>query len=343
MKIEKTERSVNTEWRVKSLKPLLLMLVPVFFFFVFFVMAKKSKQDAYKKLGYFFGALSIVSLVLVLLGTLYYPLFYCVTLHIGAWVLCLMRAIKLRKRYQQYLEWAQEDEDQERNALVFDEQWRRLNGLWRIWSCIPLLGGLGTYYAARKIGNRALKLFSVCWVIYGLAIFVAVNMLMIAQVDMTLFVMSAAIFLIYPCICVPPLVTGLFYEDYLNAAAQMNAADMAEYPVMQSVGWRIKNSLWQALTFVPYIGTMGLFFVGIHRNNGKVLLWASVLCLSEMACIAGPSFLLGLAPLQGLPMLSGIAGLLGMLWFFVYIMVIYYGTLIRYDMLWERAYDLENN
>ena len=343
MKTASNGRTIDASWRIKSLKPLLLMLVPIFFFFVFFVMAKKSKQDGYKKLGLFFGALSIVSFVLVLAGTWYQPLVYCVTLHLGAWALCLYRAIKVCKRYQQYLEWAQEDEEKERDARVQDSKWRFFSSLWLIWSCIPLLGGLGTYFVGHRIGNRALKIYSVCAIVFSLVLFVTASLLFATAMKIETFAMAIGAVLIYANICIPILLAGIYRQEYLDAFAKMQTQDCSQYPVMNSLVWRCKNSLWQLLTFVPYIGTMGLFIVGVHRSNLKVLLWACVLCLSELACVAGPSLLLSFQPLQGFALLQTVAGILSFLWFFVYIMVIYYGALIRYDMLWERAYDLENN
>lgn len=335
-------RMYDTTWRMKSFKPFLLLFVPVFFFFVFFVMEKKTKTNAYRRLGLFYGVISIVTFIAGVMGIVYQPLLCVLLLHIGTWALCVLQIFRLRKKYQQLLEWAQEDDEERRNTLIYQKSWRVRNSLWCVWSCIPLLGGLGTYFLGRRIDSGKLRLFGIVAILFSLALYVCVNLLLISDQPITTLLVALAIIIAYPCLCIHPMLAVLFYEEYMDCTANMWEEDFSDYPVMSGMGWRIKNSLWQAVTFLPYVGTMGLFYVGLQRESGKVLLGASLLCIAEMACVAGPAVLIqNEAWVAAWPMLKGIAAIVSALWFFVYILVVFYAMTIRWDMLRLRAWASE--
>lgn len=338
--MEKNMGDLN--WRMKSYRVLLLLLIPVFYFSALFYMGKKSKQDGYIKLGLFFGAVSVVTFIAVVMGLVFQPLFYALILHLGCWAMCVIQTLRLRQQYLQYLEWAIEDEEKKRDPLVFKKSWRRRNALWCLWDCVPFMGGLATYFMGRRLENRKLMWVGVGSFLLTVVAVVAAGVL--PQVDQTTgaILIAAVIILAYSTVCVHPLLSGYYFEEYLDATAAMWNEDLADYPVMKQIGWRVKNSLWQIATFIPYLGTFGLLFVGLHRENGKVLLKASLLCVAELICLAGPSMLMGNAELlQAYPMLVHAASTVSVLWVFVYLLMVFFGAVIRWDMLRERAQMLE--
>lgn len=336
------KRMDDLNWRMKSYRVLLLLLIPVFYFSVLFYMGKKSKQKGYIKLGLFFGAVSLLSFVIGAMGMVFSPLLYAFGLHLGCWVMCLIQTLRLRQQYLQHLEWELEETEQRRDPIVFRKNWRLRNALWCVWDCIPLLGGLATYFMGRRLENRKLQWLGVGSFLLVLVMVVVGGLLSEADRTAGAVLLVLAVILGYSTICIHPLLAGFYFEDYLDATAAMWNEDMNDYPVMEKTGWRVKNSLWQIATCIPYAGTFGLLFVGLHRENGKVLLGASVLCIAELICLTGPSFLLGNAELlKAYPILENMASVIGILWFFVYALMIFYGAVIRWDMLRERAWMLE--
>lgn len=335
------KRMDDLNWRLKGYRCMLLSLIPVFYFSGLLFMGKKAKQESYTKLGLFFGALSLITFIIGAMGLVFRPLFYALVLNLGGWAMCIMQMLRLRQQYQQYLEWAQEDAEKERDPMVFQKSWRWRNALWCFWDCIPLLGGLATYFMGRRMENKPLKWFAVLSTLSILALFVYFSMMLVAGQALSNFVAALAIIVVFSCVCVHPLLAGFFFEDYLDATAAMWKEDGSDYPQMMTTSWRVKNSLWQMLTCIPYVGSLGLFFVGIGRESGKVLLGASVLCVAEMACVAGPSILLETEALQAWPMLEGLADTIGILWFLAYILIVFYGTVIHWDMLRAKAAALE--
>lgn len=319
-------------------RALLLLLIPVFYFFTLLFMGKRTKRDGYLKLALIFGVMSLLSAIACIMGIVYRPLFYSVVLHLGCWALCAMYTLGLRKQYLQHLQWEQEDAPKERSRLVFQKSWRRRNALWCLWGCIPLLGGLATYFVGRRIGNKKLKWFGIGSNVVVFTVFVALGMLPQLGKTATAILMALIILLVYSCICVHLLLAGCYFEDYLDATAKMWEEDLGDYPIMADSRWRIKNSLWQLVTCIPYFGTMGLFYVGTNRQNGKVQLGALLLLAADVFCVAMPSVLMGNEALvKAWPNVEVLAGTIGMLWLFVYALIIFFGAVIRWDMLWLKA------
>lgn len=328
------KRMDDLNWRLKSYRCMLLLLIPVFYFSGLLYMGKKAKQESYTKLGLFFGAISMVTFIVGAMGLVFRPLFYALILNLGGWAMCTMQMLRLRQQYQQYLEWAQEDAAETRDPMVFQKKWRLRNTLWCFWDCIPLLGGLATYFMGRRMENKLLKWAGVGSIAVVLALFVYVSV----SAEISNLMIAVIIIVAYASICIHPLLAGFYFEEYLDATAEIWKTDFAEYPLMDKTAWRVKNSLWQIITCIPYVSSLGLFFVGIHRESGKVLLGASLLCVAEMVCVAGPPALLeNQALLQAWPMLERLAATVGILWIFVYALIIFYGAAIRWDMLRARA------
>ena len=149
---------------------------------------------------------------------------------------------------------------------------------------------------------------------------------------------TVALVIAYCSICVHPLLFGYFFEDYLDVSAAQWEEDLVEYPQIEKRSWRIRNSLWQVLTCVPFFGSLGLFWVGITRESGKVLLTASILCVLEAACLTVPSMIMGNeALLQAQPMMEGVAASINAIWVFVYALIVFTGAVIRQEMLRIRA------
>lgn len=326
--------TVKKEKTIKYNKCLWLMLVPVFFFSAYLFMGKRAKNESYTKLGLFYGASSLITFILSVLGIIWPVLFYALITHLIVWVLCTIQIFNCRQQYQQQARWAQEDE-KERSALVYDLNFRLRNRMWCFWNWIPLLGGFSTFFLGTRIRNRKLQ-----WVgalslllIAGLYFYLTVH----AQSASGILV-AAALIIAYCSVCIHPLIAGYFYEEYLDVAAAQWTEDVQEFHQMEKYSWRVKNSIWQVLTLVPYFGSLGLFWAGITRENGRVLLGASLLCVLEASCLAIPSMIIANAALlQAMPAMEGVAAAINGLSIFVYPLIIFTGTMIRQKMLRIRA------
>lgn len=327
------KRVEDLKWRMRGCRVMLLLLIPVFYFSALIFMGKKARQDNYIKLGFFFGAISLGSFIIGVMGVAFNPLFYVLILQLGCWTMCVMQTLRIRQQYLQYLEWEQEDQEKRRDPMVFQKKWRRFNSLWCLWDCIPLLGGLATYFMGRRMENKILKWIGLGSIAVVLALFVYSSV----SVQISNLMIAVIIIVAYASVCIHPLLAGFYFEEYLDATAEMWNSDFEEYPQMNETSWRVRNSLWQIITFIPYISSLGLFFVGIHRESGKVLLGASLLCIAEMVCVAGPTILIENEALKAWPLVEGVAYTLGVLWLLVYGLIIFYGASIRWDMLRTRA------
>ncbi len=315
-------------------KCLLLLLVPVFFFSADLFMGKRARNESYTKLGIFYGASSLITFILSVLGLVWPVLLYALITHVIVWMLCVIHTLNNRQQYQQQVEWMLEDE-KERSELVFQQTFRLNNRMWCFWNWIPLLGGLSTFYLGTRINNRKLQWFGALStaLVAGLYFYLTMQ----AQITSGLLAVVALI-IAYCSICIHPLIAGFYYEEYLDAAADQWTEDIQEYHQMEKTSWRIKNSMWQVLTLIPAFGSLGLFWAGITRENGKVLFGASVLCISEVACLAVPSMIMANeALLQAQPIMEGVAAAINGLWIFVYALIIFTGAMIRQEMLRIRA------
>ena len=310
-----------------------LLLIPVFFFSASLYMGKRAKNDGYTKLGIFYGISSLVTFVVSALGLVWPVLLYGLVSHAIVWVLCTIHTFNCRQQYQQYAQWVAEDE--KRLELVKQEPFRRRNLYWCFWDCIPLMGGFATFHIGAKLNKPILKWFGVISTLVVMGLYFYLTML--EQVTSGVLT-TAGLVIAYCSICVHPLLFGYFFEDYLDVSAAQWEEDVAEYPQMESRSWRVRNSLWQVLTCVPFFGSLGLFWAGITRESGRVLLAASVLCVLEVACLAAPGAIMGNeALLQAIPIMEGVAAGINALWIFAYALIVFTGAVIRQEMLRIRA------
>ncbi len=312
---------------------MLLLLIPVFFFSAYLYMGKRSKQSNYTKLGLFYGISSLVTFIISALGLVWPVLLYGLISHFIVWVLCTYHTLNCRHQYPQYVQWFQEDE--KRSELVKQDTFRRQNKYWCFWDCIPLLGGLSTYFMGVRMKKPILKWAGILstLLVAGLLFYVTMQ----EQVTSGVFAVICLI-IAYSSICIHPLLAYYYFEDYLDVAAAQWEEDISEYPQIASRSWRIRNSVWQVLTCVPFFGSLGLFWAGITRESGKVLFNASILFVLEAACLAVPSMIMGnVELLQNYPILEGVAAGINALWVFVYALIIFMGAFIRQEMLRIRA------
>ena len=310
-----------------------LLLIPVFFFSAYLVMGKRGKHSNYTKLGIFYGISSLVTFIISALGLAWPVLLYGLISHAIVWVLCTIHTLGCRQQYPQYAQWAQED--QNRSALTAQPSFRLRNSFWTFWDYIPLMGGFATYFMGAKMGNKKLQWFGALSTLVVAGLFFYLTML--EQVTSSVLI-AISIVIAYCSICIHPLIAVYYFEDYLDVAAAQWEEDVQEYPQMENRSWRISNSFWQILTCIPSFGSLGLFWAGITRENGWVLLRACVLCLLEVGCLAVPSVIMGNeALLQAQPVMEGVAAGINALGIFVYALVVFTGALIRQDMLRIRA------
>ncbi len=323
----------NNHTTRRSSRCLWLLLIPVFFFSAYLYMGKRAKRDNYTKLGIFFGIASLLTFAVSLLGLVWPRLFYGLITHAIAWALCAINTLNCRQQYWQLVEW--EEEDAKPDELVNSRSFRLRNALFALWNVIPFLGGYSTFMLGRKMNNTALKWAGIGSTVISVA--VVMTLLLMGQTTSNLPI-SIALFWGYCSYCIHPLLAGYFFPEYLKEAATQWREDVEHYPQMERAKWRICHSLWQILTVIPYFGSIGLFIIGIMRESGKVLLGASVLCVLEFACIAVPPMVLeNQALLQAYPFLAEVAAGLSVFWFVAYSLNIFYGALIRRDMLCRRA------
>ena len=312
---------------------MLLLMVPVFFFCAYLYMGKRGKNDGYTKLGIFYGISSFVTFVVSALGLVWPVLLYGLISHAIVWVLCTIHTLNCRQQYRQYAQWAQEDE--KRSELVKQEAFRRQNKYWCFWDCIPLMGGLATYFMGARMQKPALKWTGALSTVLvaGLLFYLTMQEQVVSGVLTVICLIIA-----YCSICVHPLLAYFYFEEYLDAAAAQWEEDVEEYPQIQNRGWRVRNSLWQVLTCAPYFGSLGLFWAGITRESGKILFNASLLFILEAACLAVPGMIMGNeALLQTYPVLEGVAAGINAVWIFVYALIVFMGAFIRQEMLRIRA------
>lgn len=312
---------------------MLLLLVPVFFFSAYLYMGKHGKNDGYTKLGIFYGISSLVTFVVSALGLVWPVLLYGLISHAIVWVLCTIHTLNCRQQYSQYAQWA--EEDKKRSALVKQDAFRRQNRYWCFWDCIPLMGGLATYFMGERMKKPVLK-----WIGALSTLLVAGLVFLLTMLQQVTSGVLTVICLViaYSSICVHPILSYFFFEDYLDAAAEQWEEDLEEYPQLANRSWRIRNSLWQVLTCVPYFGSLGLFWAGITRESGKILFNASILFVLEAVCLAVPGMIMGNeALLQTYPVLEGVAAGINTLWIFVYALIMFMGAFIRQEMLRIRA------
>lgn len=312
---------------------MLLLLVPVFFFSAYLYMGKHGKNDGYTKLGIFYGISSFVTFAVSAMGLVWPVLLYGLISHAIVWVLCTIHTLNCRQQYRQYARWV--EEDKVRSELVKQESFRRQNKYWCFWDCIPLMGGLSTCFMGARMKKPVLKWIGALSTVLVAAMVFCLTM----QEQVTSGVLTVVCLVIaYTSICMHPLIAYYYFEDYLDAAAAQWEEDIQEYPQIANRSWRVRNSLWQVLTCVPYFGSLGLFWAGITRESGKVLLNASLLFILEAACLAVPGMLMGNeALLQSYPALEGVAAGINTLWFFVYALIVFTGAFIRQEMLRIRA------
>lgn len=313
---------------------MLLLFVPVFFFSAALYMGKRVKEEAYIKLGVFYGISSLVTFIISALGLVWPMLLYGIITHLIVWVLCTFHTLNCREKYIQAAKWAEEDE-KDRSPLVKDDSFRMSNNYWRLWNWVPLLGGFSTYFMGERLKKPVFK-----WVGALSTILVAgLLFYLTTQERIESGVLTVICLVIAYCsICVHPLLAYFYFEDYLDAAAETFAADTQEYPQMANQSWRVRNSVWQIATCMPYFGSLGLFWAGITRESGKVLLKASILCILEVACLAAPFVVLGNeAILQAVPMAESLVPGINAIWIFVYALVMFTGASIRREMLLIRA------
>lgn len=312
---------------------MLILLVPVFFFCAYLYMGKRAKNDGYTKLGIFYGISSFLTFVVSALGLVWPILLYGLISHAIVWVLCTIHTLNCRQQFRQYVQWA--EEDKKRPKLVYQESFRRHNKYWCFWDCIPLMGGFATYFMGARMNKPVLK-----WVGVLSTLLVAGLMFYLTMLEqVTSGVLTVLCLVIaYSSICIHPLIAYCFFEDYLDVAAAVWEEDIAEYPKMERRRWRVRNSLWQVLTCVPYFGSLGLFWAGITRENGSVLLRALILFVLELACLAVPGAIMGNeALLQAMPAMEGVAAAVNAVWIFVYALIVFTGASIRQEMLRIRA------
>lgn len=317
----------------KHTKCMFLLLIPVFFFSAYLVMGKRGKNSGYTKLGIYYGIFSLITFVVSALGLVWPVLLYGLISHFIVWALCTIHTLNCRQQYQQYAQWA--EEDQKRSELTAQSSFRLRNAYWCFWDYIPLMGGFSTYFMGARMGNRKLQWFGALSTLVVAGLFFYLTML--EQVTSSLLI-AISIVIAYCSICIHPLIAVYYFEDYLDAAAAQWEEDIQEYPQMENKSWRISNSFWQILTLIPSFGALGHFWAGITRENGRGLLRACVLCILEVACLAVPSAILGNeALLLAQPVMEGVAAGINALGIFVYALVVFSGALIRQDMLRIRA------
>lgn len=342
-------------WRRRNRLCTFLSLLPGFGWTGFLFMAKRSGRKTFRTAAAVYGVLSTA--VLLLLGmhmcleylhtnVLQYINAYCLSLLPVLWISCLVHTMALSNQYLQFLALRQ-SASPERDPLTADKHWRQENLYWMIWSFLPLLGGFSTWTIGRRLKKRGVALLGLLSMLVVAALYILELVdywFYDAFVEMYKFlettVYSAVSFWVINLI-----VSFLYREDYLDLRVAAWKKDTRSLPKLLERSWRLRNSLWQIWTLFPVVGGIGISIAGVRGRNRKHAVAGLIFCLiSAFLFVAsfGGRDLFERVGLQ-LPRIAErfIEELLDVLIPALYLVVFYYGTSIRWDVLRGRASALQ--
>lgn len=345
-------------WRRKNRLCTFLSLIPVFGWAGFWFMGKRSGRKNYQVAAGIYGILCVVMLLLLGLDSFYYDFFgtyrsvivlretagFCRILLPIVWVACLIHTLALSNQYLQFLALRQ-SVSPERDPLTADKKWRLENLFWIIWSCMPLLGGFSTWTVGCRLKKRGASLLAllpmlaavIIWLMDRLNYYFDIGTI---NPSLELMFFCTAVFWVINLI-----VCFLYREDYLDLRAVEWKKDTRALPKQRERAWRLRNSLWQIWTLFPYVGGIGISIAGVRGKNRRFTVVGAVFSLIAALLfaisVAGDSILLTLGVDTNYDNRHFLQDMASGFTFILYLLVLYYGTAIRWDVLRGRANALQ--
>lgn len=185
-----------------------------------------------------------------------------------------------------------------------DKRWRSREGMCAFLSFVPVLGSFGFFYMYHRSGRKQYRNFGIIHVVLaalGMALFLGWVRSMTPSTQNMFYAfeklikglqkyyssasyagyfydvmgMLPAVFFIYLACIVHTLSARKNYLKYMEQVVQPYRVDPA---IVSDCGWRRRNQLWLAMSFIPSFNGLALHFAG-RRMKKKRLEWRGLLLL----------------------------------------------------------------
>ena len=353
----------DRKWVVKNGRCLLWTLAPAFGWLAMVFMGKKSGRQQMTNLGRIYGLVSLLGVFLTSVSSLLFQLAYNmynatsawsrmamnvqeigVYILVGMWFVCLIHTLICVKQYYQYLALKTMSAPAS-HELVQERKWCQEQLRWMNWCFFPVFGSLGLYLAGRKTNDRKLKrsgwmtttILSLCYVISK-----------IMGSDSYIWrhcVMDVVRATILVAAVLTVVAAFLVRDAYLEKWAQIWSRDTRQQPVLKDKGWCRRNCRWRLWTILPGLGGIGIMLAGNAARNRKItrkglgmMVISIVLMLANAVLDAR---LGGLFYGVGYDLRVLLEQMLNTLHLVLWLAGLYYGTLIRWDVLKGRSKRLQ--
>lgn len=360
----------DPQWRRKNRIWAFVSGIPVFGWMGFLIMGQRSGYKPFRRAGAIYGWLSMIALALVACGEELIPGliysqrgtftrtaflmqdmgFYAVILLVILWPACFAHTLARSNRYLQYLALTQVNQPAQ-HPMVQDKAWRRGNLGWMTWAWLPCMGGLAVYYAGSKLKNRKLRIGAT------LTVLVSVVLVVVSMIGSRLsqyYMVGNGIYAVANwymagqwLICL--LLSFHLRDRVLDAKAVQWEADVHLFPRLGDRKWRNANSGWRIWTWLPIVGGIGIALAGLQSKKIQVTAKGVLFCVCSgllfAVRICWNVVIAGIRDLLSPPTVSAIRfggeNIIAFLSVFVYLLILFYGTLILWDTLRARAASLQ--
>ena len=359
-----TRQIYTTQQRLKDTACVLLCLLPYFGFFALLLMGKKAKHPQFTRWGRLYGAAGVLlyiamvfadcisqlrymfpaaqTVLVSIRGNIqaYHPLLITVL-----WLAVMIHTFTSLRSYLLYMQVEAESgapDPVSGRSMV----WKLRNSIWMLWSFVPLWGGFSVWYAGSKLKKKGLARFGIGSVLATalLGAFCNFSTRYSAGSFLSSLMNNVQAYALIFLFIVHLILTVSSRHDYLVFRAKEMEADIRTCPRMGEGAWQRLNGRWQVWTFFPLLGGIGISVAG-RRTGFRKLLWTGiaatvgfVLLLLVYSHLSEVWFDL-VYPQRNL--CSGMLDACDTLIRWLYLTLMFYGTLIRWDVLRARAKQLQ--
>lgn len=358
-------RLQDKAWRWRSSLCAWLSLIPVFGFFGFLFMGKRAKRRSFRTAGWVYGALSVFACAAIACGEimydldvltgavmprLVYTLFYqdlptvSYVLLFILWPVVAVHTFVSLGKYLRFLA-LEQSLSPAPHALTRIRKWRLRNLWWTVWSYLPVIGMLSTWFCAVKTGNRKLKNYALLSGLAVVAVYAAniglryMNYSGIFSNGLRHDICETLLaFLNLMHYFFHLLLTAMLREDYLEVMARRWEGDTHNCLQLSNVKWQRRNCGWQIWTLFPMVNGVGILLGARKGKLRKAAVTGAVICLANIVLFVVPPILEVLwdvaisEPSYSFRMYL-YEPLLSLARWILYLLVIWYGCLIRWDVL----------
>lgn len=286
-----TETKFNGKWGMKNSAYILLGLFPWLDAFAFVYMGRKTGRKQWTRMGIIFGALWYFGVLFYGLTYSYLPasnfvrqmIFLVKAGVMLLWPVIMILLFASRKDYLRLL--AVTEKEPDIPELMQDKKWRMQHSMWTIWSFIPGLGGISLLTAGYSMKDKTWKKISAAVTAIGILSIVG---LIAGSGYEYVYLLSFSVRRIMKnlscctLILMFPLQIALMLairKKYLIHEAVRWDTGQRMYNCLSSLNWRIKNSWWMLMCFVPYCNGVGLIIAGLQSKKKK---WAATGLIAEI-------------------------------------------------------------